>query len=230
MEAYIPGLATALWLGILTSISPCPLATNIAAVSYISKRMSRTGLVFLSGIIYTFGRMLTYLILGILLVASLISVPELAYILQKHINQFLGPLLVITGIFLLGIIPLSFHGGGISEHMQKRVERYGIWGAGLLGFIFALSFCPVSAAIFFGSLIPLAVKHDSGIMMPLLYGLGTALPVFAFSLILAFGARHLGKVFNHLSRFELWARRFTAFIFILVGVYYILIYLFKLSI
>ena len=230
METYIPGLATALWLGILTSISPCPLATNIAAVSYISKRMSRTGLVFLSGIIYTFGRMLTYLILGILLVASLISVPELAYILQKHINQFLGPLLVITGIFLLGIIPLSFHGGGIREHMQKRVERYGVWGAGLLGIIFALSFCPVSAAIFFGSLIPLAVKHDSDIMMPLFYGLGTALPVFAFSLIIAFGARHLGKVFNRLSRFELRARHLTAVIFILVGVYYILIYLFKLSI
>jgi len=228
MESYIVGLGMAVWLGILTSISPCPLATNIAAISYIGKRVTRPRLVLWAGLIYTAGRMLTYLLLGIILVAGLLSIPDLAYILQKHINQFLGPILVITGILLLGVFKFGFTGGGISEKMRKRVESYGVWGAGLLGLIFALSFCPVSAAIFFGSLIPLAVKHQSSVLMPVIYGIGTALPVFVFAILIAMGTRFVGNLFNRLTQFERWARRVTAVIFILVGVYYTLIYVFKL--
>lgn len=229
MDPFILAAASACWLGILTSISPCPLATNIAAISYIGKRVGTPRKVLLSGILYTLGRMLTYLILGILIVASVLSIPDLAYFLQKYMNIFLGPILVLVGMFLLGLIRLNFSGSGISERMQNRVEKYGIGGAGLLGVLFALSFCPISAALFFGSLIPLAVQHESRVLMPTIYGIGTALPVFAFAILVALGARSIGRAFNKLTQIELWARRITGAIFIVVGIYYLLVYVFHVD-
>jgi len=230
MDSYIWALGTAAWLGILTSISPCPLATNIAAISFIGKRMGKPRSVLLSGIIYTLGRMATYLALGILIVASILSIPELSYFLQKYMNTFLGPILIVVGMFLLELISIDLMRSNIGARIQKRAERFGIWGAGLLGLVFALSFCPVSAALFFGSLIPLAVQHESSVLMPTIYGIGTALPVFAFAVLIAIGAGFVGKVFNKLTQFELWARRITGVIFILVGIYYCLIYIFRLDI
>ena len=226
MDPFILAAASACWLGILTSISPCPLATNIAAISYIGKRVGTPRKVFFSGLLYTLGRMLTYLILGVLIVAGMLSVPDLAYFLQKYMNTFLGPILVLVGMFLLGLIRLNFSVSGISERMQNRAEKYGIWGAGLLGFLFALSFCPISAALFFGSLIPLAVQHESRVLMPTIYGIGTALPVFAFAILVALGARSIGRAFNKVTQIELWARRITGVIFIVVGIYYLLVYVF----
>jgi cytochrome c-type biogenesis protein len=230
VENIFLAVGSALWLGILTSISPCPLATNIAAISYIGKRVDNPRRVFLSGIMYTLGRMVAYLGLGILIIASAMSIPRLSFFLQSYLNRFLGPLLILVGIFLLGAFQFTLPGGGISTKMQNRVERYGIWGAGLLGIMFALSFCPVSAALFFGSLIPLSVKHNSGFMLPSIYGIGTALPVIVFAFILGFGTHFLSQAFNKITWFERWARRVTGVIFILVGIYYSLIYIFKLPI
>ncbi|HER00669.1 MAG TPA: sulfite exporter TauE/SafE family protein [candidate division Zixibacteria bacterium] len=228
MESIFLAIGTALWLGVLTSVSPCPLATNIAAISYIGKRVSSPRMVVMSGILYMLGRMIAYLGLGILLVASAMSVPELAWFLQKNMNQFLGPLLVIVGILLLGLVKFSLPGGGISQKMQNRVEKLGIWGAGLLGILFALSFCPVSAALFFGSLIPLSVKHSSSYMLPSIYGIGTALPVIIFAFMIGFGTHYLSQVFKQVTTIELWARKITGVIFILVGIYYMLVYILKL--
>jgi cytochrome c biogenesis protein CcdA len=226
MEGFFLGIVSAVWLGILTSISPCPLATNIAAISYIGKRMGNSRMVFLSGLLYMLGRMLAYTVLGILLVASILSVPEAAQILQKYINRILGPVLILAGLFLLNLIRLSIPGLGMSERMQNRVDKYGIWGAGFLGIIFALSFCPISAALFFGSLIPLAVKFNSSLILPSLYGIGTGLPVIIFAILLAMGTQYVGKLFSRLTQFEKWARRITGIIFLLVGLYYTLIYIF----
>ncbi len=228
MDSFILAAVSACWLGILTSISPCPLATNIAAISYIGKRVGTPRKVFLSGLLYTLGRMLTYLILGVLIVAGMLSVPDLANFLQKYMNTFLGPILILVGMFLLGLIRLNFSASGISERMQNRAEKYGIWGAGLLGFLFALSFCPISAALFFGSLIPLAVQHESRVLMPTIYGIGTALPVFAFAILVSLGTRSIGRAFNKVTQIELWARRITGVIFIVVGIYYCLSYIFEL--
>ena len=109
--------------------------------------------------------------------------------------------------------------------MQKRLEGYGMWGAALCGMLFALSFCPVSAALFFGSLIPLSVTHNSAFTFPLVYGLGTGLPVVVVAILIAMGAKYIGSFFNKLTRFELWARRITGAVFIAVGIYYSLIYI-----
>jgi cytochrome c biogenesis protein CcdA len=216
----------ALWLGVLTSISPCPLATNIAAISYIGKRVERPSLVFWSGAFYTLGRMLTYTALGSLLVASLLSIPELSFFLQTNMNKILGPVLIIAGVLLLGIIPLNFGSGGFGSSLKDRAQDWGVWGAGALGMLFALSFCPVSAALFFGSLIQLAIKFESGLAIPSLYGIGTAVPVVAFALLLGVGIHSASKWFKKITKAELWARRITGVIFIAVGTYSSLTHIF----
>ena len=228
MNELLPAALSALWLGILTSISPCPLATNIAAISFISRRVSRTRVVFLMGLLYTLGRMLTYVILAILLVTSILSIPQVSHILQKYMNKLLGPILIFVGMILLELIHINVSSSGLTEKMQKRVEAGGIWGAGLLGVLFALSFCPISAALFFGSLIPLSVKCSSSLMLPALYGIGTGLPVFLFALLIAFGAQSVGKTFNKLTQLEWWTRRITGIIFILIGIYFCLAYIFAI--
>ena len=229
MDSFLLGITSAIWLGILTSISPCPLATNIAAISYIGKRLANPRLVFLSGLLYMLGRMLAYLILGIILVAGALSIPKLSYFLQENINKYLGPILIIAGIFLLELLPLNITGFGLSRRMQGHVEDYGIWGAFLLGIIFALSFCPISAALFFGSLIPLSIKYDSGFILPSLFGIGTSLPVILFAFLIGLSTRLVSKVFNRLTQVELWARRVTGVIFVLVGLFYSLVYIFRIS-
>jgi cytochrome c biogenesis protein CcdA len=226
MTAFLLGALSALWLGILTSVSPCPLATNIAAISFISRRISRTRIVFLTGLLYTLGRIFAYVVLAVLLVTSLLSVPQLSNFLQKYANKLLGPILILVGMILLELIRFNLPGFGVSDKMQKRVEACGIWGAALLGILFALSFCPISAALFFGSLIPLSLKYRSGVTLPALYGLGTGLPVFLFALILAFASKSTASAFNKLKQFELWVRRATGTIFIVIGIYYCLAYIF----
>jgi len=220
-------MAMSLWFGVLTSISPCPLATNIAAISYIGRRVDRTGSVLFSGILYTLGRMLTYVVLGAMLISSTHLIPDVANFLQKYMNIALGPMLIIIGVFLLDIIKLNIPGfmGG-DGRMQQNIDRTGIWGAGLLGIVFALSFCPVSAALFFGSLFSMALVHDSAFIMPSLYGIGTAIPVLGFSFLLAFSTQLAGRAFGRISLLEYWARRITALIFIAAGIYYCLQYIF----
>jgi cytochrome c-type biogenesis protein len=220
MEFLTAGLLTALWLGILTSISPCPMATNIAAISFIGKKVGSTRAVLLSGLFYTLGRMIAYLAVAMIVVYSLLSVPELARFLQKYLNIILGPLLIIVGLFLLEIIKMNFGKGmSFSQKFQDSAQKKGIWGAAMLGFIFALSFCPVSAGLFFGSLIPLSLKYESALFLPLIYGIGTALPVIIFAIVIGYSANYIGKIFNRLTKFEYWARRVTGVIFIIAGLY-----------
>jgi cytochrome c biogenesis protein CcdA len=145
-------------------------------------------------------------------------------------NIALGPLMIIVGMVLLEMISFSRRGGGVSEKMQRRVDMLGMWGALLLGIVFALSFCPVSAALFFGSLLALAVKNESGILLPALYGIGTGLPVLVFAVLIAFGANRIGRAYNQMAAFEYWARRITGTVFIAAGIYYCLTYIFGFSI
>jgi len=226
MAEFVIGFSTALWLGILTSISPCPLATNIAAISFIGGRVESPGRVFLAGSLYTLGRTLTYLLLSILIVTSLVSIPYLSTFLQKYMNKIMGPVLIVAGMFLLELLSVNIKGPGSSQKFQKRAEDWGLWGSALLGIVFALSFCPVSAALFFGSLIPLAVKYESSVLLPSAYGIGTALPVFVFSILIALGARSVGRAFQKITAVEFWARRITGGLFIAVGIYLSLKYIF----
>ena len=217
----------AVWLGILTSISPCPLATNITAMSFVARRVARPGAVLFSGVLYTLGRALTYLVLGVLLVSSLLSAPQLSLALQRNMNRVLGPILILVGMVLLDLLVLPRLGRGTMARASERVGGWGAWGAGLLGILFALSFCPVSAALFFGSLLPLAVKVGSRATVPALYGVGTAVPVLLFAGLLAAGSQSVSRVFNRLTGLEKWARRATGAVFVAAGIYYTLVHLFR---
>ncbi len=228
MNEYWIGLSSAVWLGILTSISPCPLATNIAALSYVGRHADRPRTVLLAGLLYTLGRSLAYAIISALLVASLLSVPGLANFLQHYMNKLLGPVLIVVGMFLLELVRLPALGGARASRLSHRLGQSGVWGAGLLGMLFALSFCPTSAALFFGSLIPLSVKWQSSIVLPSLYGVGTALPVFAFAVLIAGGAKSLATAFQRLTELELWARRITGVALIVIGIYFCWTYVFAL--
>ncbi|MFA5164953.1 MAG: aromatic aminobenezylarsenical efflux permease ArsG family transporter [Candidatus Omnitrophota bacterium] len=221
MTGLLAGAGSALWLGIMTSISPCPLATNVAAISFIAKKISRPSLVLVTGAAYTAGRMVSYAVLGIILVNSLLSVPQLAQFLQKYMNRAVGPLLVATGLVLLGIIKLKVPGFSLSQKDQDKLAGAGIPGAFFLGAVFALAFCPVSAALFFGSLIPLAINGKNGVVLPLVYGIGTGLPVLIFAFAIALGVASLGRWFKRLASIEYYMRMITGVIFIIAGSYYI---------
>ncbi len=224
MSGLLIASVSAFWLGILTSISPCPLATNIAAISFVGRKVDRPGYVFLTGLLYTAGRTFTYVLLGIIIAGSLLSVPAVSYWLQKYMHKLLGPVLTLAAMILLNMLQFTPKGSNLGQWCQKRAEKFGLAGAFVLGFFFALSFCPVSAVLFFGSLIPLSIEYNSDVMLPLFYGIGTALPVFVFGLIIAFGAGTLGKVFNKVGYFELWARRVTGFVFLVIGIYFTIKY------
>ncbi len=211
---------SALWLGVLTSISPCPLATNIAAVSFLGRRVDSPVTVFGGGVLYALGRTATYVALGAALLAGLMSAPGLSTFLQRNMNRLVGPVLIVVGLFLLEIIRLRLPATGESgEKLRNRLAAGGMWGAVPLGALFALSFCPVSAALFFGSLLPLALEADSPVLLPTAYGVGTALPVIFFALLLAAGAKGVGLAFKRLTAIELCVRRIMAVLFLAVGLY-----------
>ncbi len=228
MTALLIAVISALWLGILTSISPCPLATNILTISYIDRKIGKTRIVLLTGLLYTLGRMLAYTALGILIVSSLLAQERIAYFLQLFMYKLLGPVLIIVGMILLELINFNFSPSVNNQKMEKIVESCGIWGGGLLGIIFALTFCPSSAALFFASLIPLSIDNQSRILLPAIFGIGTSLPVLFFAIFIAFGAKWISTAFNKLSQIELWIRRITGLLFILIGIYFCLVYIFRI--
>jgi len=229
-STFIIAIGSSLWLGILTSISPCPLATNIVAVSYISKNIDSRFKSILSGVFYSIGRVIVYMGISGIVAASITSVPTLSMFLQTKINIILGPLLIITGFILIGIVTINIGNNNHSARAEKLLLKGPFVGSILIGFLFALAFCPVSAALFFGSMLPLAIKHQSYILIPSVYGIGTALPVIGFAFLIAFGAHFVGTVFNKITQMEMWIRRGTGAVFIVVGIYFTLTFIFKFEI
>jgi len=213
------GVLSALWFGILTSISPCPLAANIAAISYVGRNVGSPAKTILAGALYSAGRIIAYVALGAAAVWSLMSIVDASRFLQGTFSRLLGPMLIIVGLILVGVIRFNFSGRGVSDQMQQRVDRAGLWGALPLGAVLALAFCPVSAALFFGSLVPLAIEHRSPVVLPMFYGLGTGLPVVVFAVLLGLGVRQAGVAVKRLATFEQRARLVTAVVFICVGLY-----------
>ena len=225
MSALAIGLTSALWLGILTSLSPCPLATNIAAISYLSKNIVHPNAVLRSGIVYALGRMVAYALLGFIILKALLSVVFIAQFLQHYLNKLLGPILIIAGLVLLDVVKINITGFVLSpEHQKKLAKRGDITGSFVLGLLFALSFCPISAGLFFGSLIPLASRITMVPVLPLIYGLGTGLPVLLFSVGLTFGAQSVTKWFHRVGHLEYYGRKITGIIFIVAGLFYLWIY------
>lgn len=213
---------SSLWLGILTSISPCPLATNIATISFISKNIETPQKAIFSGLFYTLGRVITYVVLGTIIISGLLAIPSVANFLQEYINKLIAPILILIGLLLLDIIKVNFSFGVAKNNITNKFKISTIIGALFLGIIFALSFCPVGAVLFFGSLITLAIEHHSRFLLPLVYGIGTGLPVVIFAIVIAFATHKVGEIYNSITKFEIWFRKITGVIFILAGIYFII--------
>lgn len=219
MSEWVPAIGLAFWFGLLTAISPCPLATNLAAISFTSRKIGSIPHVLGAGLCYTAGRTLGYVLLGILLVHGLLAAPEVSHLLQKYMNLLAGPLLILVAMVLLNLLAIPLPSAGLGKEVQDRIKNMGMPGAALLGFFFALSFCPTSAALFFGSLLPLAVKMESGFLLPTVYGIATGLPVLAAAFLLAFGANKAARAYNLVAVFEKRARQITGILFLAVGIW-----------
>jgi cytochrome c-type biogenesis protein len=220
MDAPLAVSASALWLGLLTSVSPCPLAANIAAMSYVGREVGSRRRTLAAGLLYTVGRVLAYAALAAIVVGGLLSIPDVALFLQTHMNRFLGPLLVAVGVVLLEWVRLPGFGSQLYDRTGQRLIGAGLVGALPLGAVLALAFCPVSAGLFFGGLIPLALEHRSSLWLPVIYGIGTGLPVVVFAVLVSAGLAWAGSAFHRLQAVESWARRVTAVVVIVVGLYY----------
>ncbi|MCX5786512.1 MAG: aromatic aminobenezylarsenical efflux permease ArsG family transporter [Elusimicrobia bacterium] len=223
---FCAATATALWTGVITSVSPCPLATNIAALTYISKHSGagRTAVLAHSGL-YAFGRALAYIVIGFLLVKSLLSAPSFSFFMQKYGNQVLSPILVLAGMYMLDMFGRSFEGFNLFD-LSKFKAKGGAISSLFMGFVFALAFCPISAALYFGVIIPLAAKNSAPFSLPLFYGLGTALPVIGLAVVIDFSLKKVSAVTGLANSFEKYAKPATAWVFIACGVYLGLKYIF----
>jgi cytochrome c biogenesis protein CcdA len=222
MNTFAAALAGALWLGLLTAISPCPLATNIAAIGYVARfsQSGGRGRAWLPGLLYAVGRAIAYTVVGGVITWGLLSAPTLSSFLQQHMNQLLGPLLVLVGMALLGMLPgLPSFGQGSGQRWNEELMSLGLVGCALMGFLFALTFCPVSAALFFGSLLPLAVREHSAWLVPALFGIGSAAPVLVFALALAVSRDAAGRAFQRLQSAQRWIGPASGWLLVAVGVW-----------
>jgi cytochrome c-type biogenesis protein len=214
-------------LGLMTAISPCPLATNITATAYISREIEDKRKIFLNGLLYTLGRAISYTVLGVILFlgASRFQVSKL---FQSHGNQVLGPLLIIIGILMLDVVRFKLPSfGKLSEKIAGSGRMGSGWIALLLGIVFALAFCPYSGVLYFGMLIPMTIGSAGGLILPLVFAIGTGIPVIIIAWILAYSVSGIGNFYNRVKSFEKWFRRVVAVIFILVGLYESYLYLVK---
>jgi len=221
----IPVLS-ALFLGLLAAISPCPMATNIAAVAYVSRRVTDRRYAVMTAALYTLGRMISYSVLGILIIMAGLEIPGLASFLQDFGEEILGPLLIIVGLIMLNIDRLSFSlGGGKLSSIGGKVADLGMIGGLLLGILFALAFCPYSAVLFFGVLIPLALKATGGVTLPAVFAIGTGLPVLVFGMLLSIGVSRVSTWLNTLTRAEKIIHVVVSIIFIGIGIYYVVLWI-----
>lgn len=215
---------TAFLLGLLTAVSPCPLATNIAAIGFIGKDIESRHRIFLSGLLYTLGRVIAYTLLGIVLIMILREGSSL-FGVQKFIGKygevFLGPALMLIGVFMLfgskfKLPSFGFNGNG------EGLARRGSWGALLLGMLFAMAFCPTSGVFYFGMLIPMSATATAGYLLPVLFAVATALPVLVVAWILAFSVQHIGTFYGKIQTVQKWLNWIVGGVFLAIGMYYCL--------
>ncbi|HHB79587.1 MAG TPA: sulfite exporter TauE/SafE family protein [Saprospiraceae bacterium] len=224
LDTYNIPILSAFILGLMTAISPCPLATNITATAFISKNISNKRKVFLSGVIYSLGRAFSYTVIGLILYFGA-SKFHVARFFNQNGEKYLGPLLVIIGLIMLDIIKLNFLGkSNFQEKLSDRFKDKGLLGSFLIGVVFALAFCPYSGALYFGMLIPMTISSANGLYLPIIFAFGTGLPVILFTYLLAFTAGKVGAFYKKITKIEKVMRLVAGIVFILTGLYYISIF------
>ncbi len=217
-------LLAAFALGLLTAIAPCPLATNITATAFIAKTITNKKKVLLSGLLYTLGRVFSYTSIGAIIYFGA-SKFQIAKIFQGNGEKYIGFILIIIGLIMLDLIKLNFiKGGNLTDKLSEKFKTKGLLGSFLLGALFALAFCPYSGALFFAMLIPMTLSASAGLVLPIVFSLGTGLPVILFAFVIAFSMEKLGTYFKAITKVEKVMRFAAGLVFILTGLYYINIY------
>jgi len=224
IENYNIPILSAFILGLMTAISPCPLATNITATAFITKNISSKRKVFLSGLLYSLGRGFSYTAIGLILYFGA-SKFHIARFFNQNGEKYLGPLLIIIGLIMLNIIKLNFLGKwNFQEKLSEKFKDKGLLGSFLIGVVFSLAFCPYSGALFFGMLIPMSIASADGLYLPIVFAFGTGLPVILFTYLLAFTAGKVGVFYNRITKIEKIMRTVAGVVFILTGLYYVSIF------
>ncbi len=214
---------SAIVLGLMTALSPCPLATNITAIGFISKNIGNKRQTFLSGIIYTSGRALSYTVLGVILYLGAGRF-QVARIFQGWGERLIGFILILTGLFLFDLLKIKLPVfSGLPDKIGEK-SKGSLPGAFILGVVFALAFCPYSGALYFGMLVPMSISSASGLYLPLVFAIATGLPVLIIAWLLAYSISGIGTFYNRLKAFEKWFRRVVAVLFIITGIYYVVIF------
>lgn len=217
-------LISAFILGLMTAISPCPLATNITATAFISKNIASKKKVFLSGIVYSLGRAFSYTAIGLVLFFGA-SKFHIALFFNQNGEKFLGPLLIVIGLIMLNVIKLQFlNKFNFTERLSEKFKDKGLLGSFLIGVVFALAFCPYSGALFFGILIPMTISSANGLYLPIIFAFGTGLPVILFTYLLAFTAGKVGVFYNRITKIEKVMRTIAGVVFLITGLYYVAIF------
>lgn len=216
-------IIAAFFIGLMMAISPCPLATNITAIAFVSKNITNKFKTLMIGLFYTLGRMFTYILIASSIVYFGLNTQAVSFFLQKYGEIIIGPLMILIGLILLQIIKFNFikNKSKTIENFKLKLSKKGYFGSFFLGVLFALAFCPFSAVLFFGMLIPLALKAGDGIIIPAIFSLATGLPVIIMSIILVYSVSNLGKFMNKIQVFEKYTRIVIGLIFIIVGIYYL---------
>ncbi|UCH13258.1 MAG: sulfite exporter TauE/SafE family protein [Bacteroidales bacterium] len=213
---------SAFLLGLMTAISPCPLATNITAIGFISKDVKDKNKVFINGLVYTLGRALSYTLLAVIIFIGADQF-KISGWFQQYGEKIIGPILIVIGLLILDIMKIKFPG---LNQLTRRFQQNGIssyWEVLVLGILFALAFCPYSGVLYFGMLIPMTISSASGLYLPVVFAIATGIPVIIFAWLLAFTVSGVGKLYNRLKAFEIWFRRIIAVVFIGIGIYYVII-------
>ncbi len=224
LENYNIPILSAFILGLMTAISPCPLATNITATAFISKNISSKRKVFLSGLLYSLGRGFSYTAIGLILYFGA-SKFHIARFFNQNGEKYLGPLLILIGLIMLNIIKLNFlRKLNFQEKLSIKFKDKGMLGSFLIGVVFALAFCPYSGALFFGMLVPMTITSADGLYLPIIFAFGTGLPVILFTYLLAFTAGKVGIFYNRITKIEKVMRTVAGIVFIVTGLYYVSIF------
>lgn len=224
LEQYNIPILSAFVLGLMTAVSPCPLATNITATAYIAKSIGKKQEVLLSGVLYSLGRAVSYTAIGMVLFFGA-SKFHLQRFLSLNGEKFLGPLLIVIGLVMLNVIRFNFKGGGLLQsRISEKFKDKGLLGALVLGILFALAFCPYSGALFFGMLVPMTIANSSGLYLPVVFAVGTGLPVIVFTYFLAFATEKVGVLYQRVTQLEQVMRWMAGVVFILAGIYYVSIF------
>lgn len=215
-------ILTTFLLGLLTALSPCPLATNIAAIGFIGRDIENRKRIFRNGLLYTLGRILSYTLLGVILI-TILKVGSTMFGIQKTIGTWgemiLGPLLLVIGLFMLLGDKLNLPKFGFSGNPEGLAGKGG-WGALMIGALFALAFCPTSGVFYFGMLIPMSATTSAGYLLPMIFAVATAIPVLAVAWLLAFSVQRLGRFYGKLQKVQKWANLIVGAVFIIIGIYY----------